>query len=116
MAVSYDNGLLELYHLPRGEKRASCDLSQYSVSLDTPTINRWEWTVEGRLLCYSKYEAFLLDISGEEIHVAAVIPSCIAYDPYQNRYLVLDSYYGIGQLNCLPVEEMIARGQKLLGR
>lgn len=116
MAVSFDNGILELYQLSRGEKLASCDLRKYSVSLDTPTINRWEWTTEGRLLCYSRYEAFLLDVSGVDIQVVAVIPSCIAYDPYQNRYLVLDSDYGIGQLNCLSVEEMIARGQKILGR
>lgn len=116
MAVSFDNGLLELYELPNGEKRASCDLGEYSISSGTPAVTRWEWTVEGRLLCYSKYEAFLLDVSGGDIQVVAVIPSCIAYDPYQNRYLVLDSYYGIGQLNCLSVEEMIARGQKLLGR
>lgn len=116
MAVSFDNGLLELYELPSGEKRASCDLGEYSISSDTPAVTRWEWTVEGRLLCYSEYEAFLLDISGGDIQVVAVIPSCIAYDPYQNRYLVLDSYYGIGQLNCLSVEEMIARGQMLIGR
>ena len=115
MAVSFDNGLLELYELPSGEKRASCDLGEYSISSGTPAITRWEWTVEGRLLCYSNYETFLLDVSGGDIQVVAVIPSCIAYDPYQNRYHVLDSYYGIGQLNRLSVEEMISRGQKLLG-
>lgn len=116
MVVSFDNGLLELYELLGGEKRASCDLGAYSVSLYTSAVTRWEWTVEGRLLCYSNYETFLLDVSGGDIQVVTVIPSCIAYDPYQNRYLVLDSYYGIGQLNRLSVEEMIARGQKLLGR
>ena len=91
-------------------------MGEYSISLGTPAVTRWEWTVEGRLLCYSNDETFLLDVSGGDIQVVTVIPSCIAYDPYQNRYLVLDSYYGIGQLNCLSVEEMIARGQKLIGR
>lgn len=114
VAVSYESGIIEIYRLADGVKTSTIDLRKYTAE-SVFGIDYWEWTAEGRLLCYSPVEAYLLDISGAEIKVVAVIPSCVAYDPYQNRYLIFDNS-GIGQMNCLSLNEMIARGQKLLGR
>ena len=114
--VSYKNGQIEFYRLADGQKTGTLDLKSYSTTLSTPVVTAWEWTKEGRLLAYADDETFLLDVSDGTAQVAAVIPSCVAYDPYGNRYLTLDHDDGIGQLNCLSVEELVAWGEKLLGR
>ena len=116
LAVSFSQGTIGFYLTADGELIETLDLLPSCQSLSTPEISKWEWTKEGRLLAYADEETFLLDVSDGTAQVAAVIPSCIAYDPYGNRYLTLDNDDGIGQLNCLSVEELVSWGEKLLGR
>ena len=114
--MSFSQGTIGFYRTADGELIETLDLLPSCQSLSTPEISKWEWTKEGRLLAYADEETFLLDVSDGTAQVAAVIPSCIAYDPYGNRYLTLDNDDGIGQLNCLSVEELVSWGEKLLGR
>ena len=116
LAVSFSQGTIGFYRTADGEPIGTLDLLPSCQSLSTPEISKWEWTKEGRLLAYAKGETFLLDVSDGTAQVAAVIPSCIGYDPYGNRYLTLDNDDGIGQLNCLSVAELVSRGERLLGR
>lgn len=116
LAVSFGQGTIGFYRTADGEPIGTLDLLPSCQSLSTPEISKWEWTKEGRLLAYAKGETFLLNVSDGTAQVAAVIPSCIGYDPYGNRYLTLDNDDGIGQLNCLSVAELVSRGERLLGR
>ena len=116
LAVSFSQGTIGFYRTTDGEPIWTLDLLPSCQSLSTPEISKWEWTKEGRLLAYADEETFLLDVSDGTAQVAAVIPSCIGYDPYGSRYLTLDNDDGIGQLNCLSVEELVSWGEKLLGR
>lgn len=115
LAVSFRPGTVGFYRMPDGECLQTLDLLPGSQSLSTPVLSGWTWTKEGRLLAHGDGEAFLLDVSGEKAKVAAVIPSCVGYDPYGDRWLTLDTT-GIGQLKYLRVTELISRGEKLLGR
>ena len=115
LAVSFGQGTVGFYRTADGESIGTLDLLPYCQSLSTPEITKWEWIKEGRLLAYADNETFLLDAANGTIQVAAGIPNCVGYDPYRNRYLILDKS-GIGQLNCLSVAELVSRGERLLGR
>jgi hypothetical protein len=87
------------------------------------SVDRLQWTFigESELLIYDwSNGGFLLEISGEEIRMKAVLPKCCGYDPELDQFLVSDSYYLWGELSSLGVfhrysqEDLIQKAQKIL--
>ena len=101
-----------------GEIRLS-DYQTFSVSFFDAMDWKMTYLNENCLLIITNKQSFLLDISGTELQMKAVVDHCIAYDAQHNQFVVadLDGYScELGTIPWYTLEELVQKGNAVLGR
>lgn len=115
------DGSITRYRISDGECVGEIQLSDYRTFKVTffDAMN-WEMTYlnENCLLIITSQQSFLLDISGIELQMKAVIDHCIAYDAQHDRFVVADldgPSYELGTIPRYTLDELILKGNAVLG-
>ena len=121
LAVS-QSGVLSKYRIDDSACCASVNLAEHCSSLYTVYADEWTWEFpdEGTLLVVSNSGGFLMDISGDDVKMKAVVDQCIGYDLNKDRLIAVetDSYSGknttIGSFRRYTAEDLIQKANSVL--
>lgn len=116
------DGSVSRYQIYDGECKGKIRLSDHQT-LNVAFFDAMNWKMtylnENCLLIITDNQSFLLDISGAELKMRAVIDHCIAYDSRNDQFIVADmdgTSYELGTIPRYSLEELIQKGNAVLGR
>lgn len=124
LLVVLDSGILMKYHIADKRCVTWLDLSDYMDTYSSIRADYWNWEFldDDTLLAAANGTGFLMDISGEQLTMKAVIDQCIGYDPWGDRFLVAEtySYSGkgttVGSFPRYTLEDLIRAASEILSR
>lgn len=120
----FQSGVLSRYRIEDASLCASLNLAEHCSSLYGVYADGWSWEFpdDHTLLAISNFGGFLMDLSGEDIKMKAIISQCIGYDPVHDNFIVAetDSYSGkpttIGSFRRYTTEALIQKANHILSK
>lgn len=114
--ICNDSSLWE-YRLPDGECLSRILLEEQTDLYFYPRDARYTWPDDTTLGIFGTHVGFLVDLSGETMHMKAVIDQCFGYDPGENRFVTLDDPYSVTSIGSFPryrLEDLTEMARQIL--